>query len=180
MNLGSLLRRHRKERGLTLKTISAKIGLSEGFLSQVENNVKSPSVDTLIAICQALDVDVGQVMKQAAEHQRVYPFRKADWPEVDLPHTGFATRRFCPPLERSVVDSAMLFIEPGRSIPVRKDVKNGQEVLVVLEGSVELIHPEQSLTLTAGDAVHFWSEPKGQSITNRGADLAVVLWVGTL
>lgn len=180
MNLGSLLRRHRKDKGLTLKAVSLKTGLSEGFLSQVENNVKSPSVDSLISVCQALDVDIGQVMKKASQHKKLYSVGRQEWSEVDLPHTGFATRRFCPPVERSVMDSALLFLEPGKSIPVRKNIKNGQEILCILEGSVELVHPEQNLTLTAGDAVHFWSEPKGQAITNRGETLAVALWVGTL
>ncbi len=180
MNLGTLIRRHRKDKGLTLRAVAEKTGVSEGFLSQVENNVKSPSVDTLINICQALEVNVGDVLNQASNHQRLFLVRRKEWDEVDLPHTGFATRRFCPPEERTVIDSAVLFIEPGRSIPVRKDVKNGQEIVCVLKGSLELVHPERTVTLTEGDTVHIWSEPEGQRITSQGDELAVVLWVGTL
>ena len=49
-----------------------------------------------------------------------------------MPHTGFVTRRMSPPENREVLDSAVLFIEPGKSLPVRKNIKNGQEVLCVL------------------------------------------------
>jgi uncharacterized cupin superfamily protein len=45
---------------------------------------------------------------------------------------------------------------------------------------VELIHGEQTLALAEGDAVHFYANPARQSITNKGKDIAVVLWVGTL
>ena len=60
MNMGSLIRRHRKERKLTLKSVAEKAGISEGFLSQVENNVNSPSVDTLVRICDSIEVNSGQ------------------------------------------------------------------------------------------------------------------------
>jgi uncharacterized cupin superfamily protein len=79
-----------------------------------------------------------------------------------------------------VIDSAMLFIEPGKSIPVRKDIKNGQEVLCVLKGALELVHGDQAITLEENDAVHIWTDPQSQSITNTGDRPAVVLWVGVL
>jgi transcriptional regulator with XRE-family HTH domain len=180
MNLGALLRRRRKEKGITLKTISEKAGISEGFLSQVENNVKSPSVDTLMNICQALNVKVGDVMNEASARQKLHQIIKKEWSDVDIPSAGFATRRFCSPGDREVIDSAVLFIDPGKSIPVRKDIKNSQEVICVLKGSLDLVHSEKSVILEEGDAIHVWTDPKNQEITNRGKNQAVVLWVGTL
>ena len=81
---------------------------------------------------------------------------------------------------RLVIDSAVLVIEPWKSIPVRKNIKNSQEVLCILKGSVELTHGEQSLQLVEGDSVHYWSNPEKQMITNNSKRQAVVLWVGTL
>jgi len=103
-----------------------------------------------------------------------------EWEDVDLPHTGFATRRFWPPEYRTVIDSAILFLEPKRSSPVRKDIKNSQEVLCILKGAVELIHGDRTVYLEEGDTVHLWSDPLRQSITNTSHELAVVLWVATL
>ena len=42
MNIGTLLRKYRKEQKLTLKVVAEKASISEGFLSQVENDVNSP------------------------------------------------------------------------------------------------------------------------------------------
>ena len=78
------------------------------------------------------------------------------------------------------MDSAVLVMEPGKSIPVRKNIKNGQEVLCVLKGSLELIHGDQDISMEEGDSVHFFAEPKRQIITNRGNDMTIVLWIGTL
>ncbi len=180
MNLGSLLRRRRKEQGLTLKAVAERAGVSEGFMSQVENNVKTPSLDTLLNISAAVGANPGDLLNQLHNQERLFTIHRQDWPDVEIPHTGFATRRFCGPEERAVLDSAVLFLEPAKSIPVRKDVKNGQEILCVLKGRVELIHGEQRVPLKDGDAVHVWSDPEHQSITNTGRRTAVILWVGTI
>jgi transcriptional regulator with XRE-family HTH domain len=180
MNLGSFIRKYRKERKLTLKAVAEKAGISEGFLSQVENNVSSPSVDTLMNICNAVGVNAGDLLNQIKDQEKLVVIRKVDWEDVDLPHTGFVTRRFFPPENRIVLDSAVLVIKPDGSIPVRRNIKNGQELLCVLKGSLELVQGEVAVQLSEGDSVHFWANPDKQKIVNRSKELVVALWVGTL
>jgi transcriptional regulator with XRE-family HTH domain len=180
MNLGAVIRKERKKRELTLKVVAERAGISQGFLSQVENDVNSPSVDTLVKICGALGVDAGQVIQQAGKQERLFVIRKADWQDVDFPPSGFVTTRLSPPENRRVIDSAVLVIQPGGKIPVRKNIKNGQEILCVLKGTVRLVHGEDTWILQAGDAVHFFSFPENQEITNESKAVAVVFWVGTL
>lgn len=180
MNIGTLIRKCRKERKLTLKAVAEKASISEGFLSQVENAVNSPSVDTLIRICNAIGVNAGDLISQVSKQEKFILIRKAEWDDIDLSHTGFVTRRFFPPETRSVIDSAVLVIEPGKSIPVRRNIKNGQEVLCMLKGTVELMLSEETHILVEGDSVHYWSNPDCQKITNTSSCTSFVLWVGTI
>lgn len=180
MNLGSLIRKKRKEMKFTLKTVAERAGVSEGFLSQVENSVSSPSVDTLMNICSAIGVNTGDLLNQFQKQEKLAVIRKTDWEDVEVPHSGFVTKRFFSPGNRTVIDSAVLVVEPGKSIPVRKNIKNGQEVLCLLKGCLELVSGDQTIRMTEGDSVHFLSNPEKQRITNHGKKLAVALWVGTL
>lgn len=180
MNIGTLIRRARKEQKLTLKIVSEKAAISEGFLSQVENDVNSPSVDTLVRICNAIGIDAGDIITQANKQEKIIIIKKTKWDDIDLSHTGFVTRRFFPPENRTHIDSAILVIEPGKSISVRKNIKNGQEILCVLKGSVELMHGNKKHDLVEGDSVHFLSNPINQKITNNSGNISFVLWVGTL
>ena len=180
MNLGPIIRKERKKRKLTLKVVAEKAGISQGFLSQIENDVNSPSVDTLVNICSAIGLEVSNVLKQAEKQERLIVIRKSEWKDVEFPPSGFVTRRFFSPQNRSVIDSSVLVIEPGGTIPVRKKVKNSQEALAILKGSVELSHGEDKMELSLGDTVHFWSVPASQKITNKTKTPAVVFWVGTL
>ncbi|MCT9930754.1 XRE family transcriptional regulator [Planotetraspora sp. A-T 1434] len=53
--VGAHIRRFRNERGLTLRGLSAKSGLSIGFLSQVERGVSSIGLTALNSVANALD-----------------------------------------------------------------------------------------------------------------------------
>ena len=163
-----------------MKAIAEKAGISEGFMSQVENNVKSPSVDTLVKVCSAIGVNAGDLLNQMHEQERAVLIRKQEWDDVDLPHTGFITRRFFPPENRIVIDSAILVLLPNKSIPVRKDINNGQELLCILKGSLELVRSDETITLFEGDIIHYWSDKDKQKIINRNEREAVALWIGTL
>lgn len=97
MNLGTLIRKCRRERKLTLKVVAERASVSEGFLSQVENDVNSPSVDTLMRICNAIGVNAGDLISQVSKQEKIVLIRKSEWDEMDLSHTGFVTRRFYSP-----------------------------------------------------------------------------------
>lgn len=180
MNIGTLIRRYRKNQKMTLKAVAEKASISEGFLSQVENDVNSPSVNTLIRICNALGVEAGDLITQISKKKKLIIIKKTDWDEVDLSHTGFATQRFFAPEDRTIIDSSVLVLEPGKSIPVRKNIKNGQEILCVLKGEVELTLGDETHSLGKGDAVHFWTDLDRQKITNANSTVSFILWVGTL
>ncbi len=165
---------------MTLKTVAEKASISEGFLSQVENDVNSPSVDTLVRICTAIGVSAGDLISQASKQEKLVLIRKSEWDDIDLSHSGFVTRRFFPPEYRNVIDSAVLVLKPGKSIPARKNLKNGQEVLCVLKGSIELAHNDETFVLNEGDTVHYLSNPENQRITNTSTTTGYILWVGTL
>ena len=51
---------------MTLKNVAEKASISEGFLSQVENDVNSPSVETLIRICNAIGINAGDLISQVS------------------------------------------------------------------------------------------------------------------
>ena len=180
MNLGSILKKARKQQKLTLKTVAQKAHISEGFLSQVENNVNSPSVGTLINICNAIGVQAGEIINQAQEEERCFVIRRGDWEEAEIPSSGFATQRFFGSENRRVIDSAVMVMEKGAAIPALKNIKNAQEVVCVLRGKVELAIGLDVVSLSEGDVIYYWSDQGKEVLSNPDSVQAVVLWVGTL
>ncbi len=78
LNFGGLLRERRRSLNLTLHDVSEKTGLTKGFLSDIERDKTSPSVASLVSLCDALNLPVGDlfattrnVLVRAAERQPI-------------------------------------------------------------------------------------------------------------
>ena len=64
LQIGTKLKHYRtKVRHWTLDELSKKTGLSKPLLSQVENNLVTPPLQTLYGLCKALDVSVIETLK---------------------------------------------------------------------------------------------------------------------
>ena len=62
--MGDELRKARERAGLTQEKLSFRAGLSRPYISQLERNMKSPTVATLFLICDALDVRAADVVRR--------------------------------------------------------------------------------------------------------------------
>ena len=62
--IGAKLRSTRMAQGLTLAQVAESSGLSKGFLSRLERDETSPSVATLVQLCQVLSLPVGALFEE--------------------------------------------------------------------------------------------------------------------
>jgi transcriptional regulator with XRE-family HTH domain len=62
--MGEELRKARERAALTQEQLSFRAGLSRPYISQLERNLKSPTVDTLFRLCDALDVSAADVVRR--------------------------------------------------------------------------------------------------------------------
>ena len=73
--MGEELRQSREQAGLSQEELSFRAGLSRPYISQLERNLKSPTVDTLFLICEALGVSASEVIGrvEAARREKSRP-----------------------------------------------------------------------------------------------------------
>src|SRR5918995_5766390 len=69
--VGAQIRRLRTDRGLTLAQVGEFADLNVGYLSQVENDKASPSLETLAAIAAVFAVPITWLLADAAPAPRV-------------------------------------------------------------------------------------------------------------
>ena len=73
--MGEELRKARVRAGLTQEQLSFRAGLSRPYVSQLERNLKSPTVATLFLICDALDVSAADVVRRVDAARKRKPGR---------------------------------------------------------------------------------------------------------
>ena len=82
LNIGVRLREVRRLRGISLRNLAKKVGVSASFISQVEQNKCRPSLDTLRKISEALDVPTSYLLE--AEQDEFSPSKEVV--EIRLPN----------------------------------------------------------------------------------------------
>ncbi len=55
LNIGQKIQRYRNQRGLSLRGLAEKTGITASMISQIENNSVNPSINTLKTLAETLD-----------------------------------------------------------------------------------------------------------------------------
>ena len=72
MDIGEKVRRLRLRLGLTQEELAARTELSKGFISQLENNITSPSIATLMDILETRGTSAAEFFRDQQEGKVVY------------------------------------------------------------------------------------------------------------
>ena len=95
MSIGGKLKELRILKGLTQEELADRAELSKGFISQVERDLTSPSIATLMDILQSLGTTIGEFFNEAPEEQIV--FEKNDYfIEKKLMNSLSVSKKFLP------------------------------------------------------------------------------------
>ena len=65
--LGEVLREARMQRGMTLRDLSAEARVSLGYISEIERGQKEASSELLSSLCQAMDLPLSDVLRDASD-----------------------------------------------------------------------------------------------------------------
>jgi PAS domain S-box-containing protein len=76
--LGACLRRRRRNRGMTLDQLATASGVDRGSISRIEMGHVSPRLETLEALCQALEIRLGELLA-STEEGAGQPAEAANW-----------------------------------------------------------------------------------------------------
>lgn len=182
LHIGPLLREARQRQSLTISQVAEATGLTTGFLSRIERDITSPSVATLVAICEALALPVGQLF--AAPETAVV--RAADAPSLMLNRPGIQelllTPRNQPRLQmiRSTIDPL------GSGGDDLYTINAELEIAHVLSGSLEIEFASRTETLEAGDTMtfpardpHTWRNPSSKRSTEMIWLMTPATWAST-
>ena len=68
--VASSLRRERERQKLSMNAVAAKAGLSQQMVSYVERGMRNPTLETLLRLAAALEVDLAAVIAEALRKPR--------------------------------------------------------------------------------------------------------------
>ncbi|HKI54354.1 MAG TPA: helix-turn-helix domain-containing protein [Anaerolineales bacterium] len=170
VDVGSRLRELRELRGISMRSLAEKSGLSANALSMIERGKTSPSVSTLYKLADGLGVSITAFFGTQIEKQRII-FLKADErsriPFARGVFEGLGGEQFI-----GRVEPFVLTLEPGANSGSHSMNHTGHEFVFCLRGELEYVVEKSIYKLSPGDSLlfaaqlqHRWKNP-GRTVTN--------------
>ena len=171
--IGRKIRERRLRLGLTQEELAARTELTKGFISQLENDVTSPSIATLMDILEALGTDISSFFTEQKEDRVVYAAEDMFEKEDD----GVKVLWLVTNAQKNALEPILVTLEGG-AMSEQFDPHEGEEFGYVLSGTVTLVDGESKYRVPRGGS--FYLKPKGvHYLWNHTKQPAKVLWVST-
>ena len=174
MKIGERIRNLRQLSNLTQEELAERANLTKGFISQIERDLTSISLDSLIQILDALDENISDFFQDASEEKIVYrqkdrvAIEKERIEKLELLIPGSTNRRLEP---------ILLTLRRGQITP-REKPHEGEEFGLILRGRINLRFGKEVQKLKRGECFYFSAE-KEHWLQNPASREAVVLWIAS-
>ena len=173
MDIGTKIKALRLKNNLTLRELASRCELTTGFLSQLEHNVSSPSIQTLENIIEALGSSLKDFFNDTEENKMV--FNKDDFYIHET--QDYTIKWIIPDAQKRQMEPIIININPhSKSLVLRPH--NGEEFGFVLKGKAKLIYGKKELNLSSGQTFYLEGN-RTHYIENRSDELVSILWVST-
>ena len=167
---GSRIREMRKRRGLTLKEVAEATGYTIGHISQIERDLKSPSLVALRKIAACLNcsevwliMDDSELSAKSSEEgkksKESYLVRKENRipmkiPEIDVSYSIFTPSKL-PNAQEAQMTGLIVRLKPNTWV-TEKMISHGNydESLLLLKGELELRIDNSTYIIYEGDSFY--------------------------
>ena len=173
MEIGSKIRTLRLTHGMTLEDLANRTELTKGFLSQLERDLTSPSITTLVDILEALGTNLTEFFTEAPQEKVV--FTASDVFEKIDEEAGSKVEWLIPNAQKNLMEPILMTLNPGASTS-GDSPHVGEEFGYCLSGSLVVIHGGKRYRLKKGESFYFRSNMPHQ-IMNTGKTPATFIWV---
>jgi len=175
MDIGYSLKTLRVAKGLTQEELADRAELSKGFISQVERNLTSPSISTLVDILQCLGSNLKDFFSSDDDEEQIV-FSYSDYFEKKDEELHNKIEWVIPNAQKNIMEPIRLTLEPyGSTYP---DLPHeGEEFGYVLTGAVKIHIGNKVHKAKKGDSFYF--TPTGKHYIEAGKQGACIIWVSS-
>lgn len=176
MEIGNKIRRLRLQRGLTQEELADRCELSKSFISLLERDLTSPSLDTLSDILESLGSDLPSFFRESGGEKVVFTgediFVKEDPEQI-----RGQIKWLIPSAQKNRMEPILLEMGPGGETP-EEDPHEGEEFGYVLAGSIRIVLGDRTEKVRRDESFYFHPNAP-HKLVNAGKSPCKVIWVSS-
>lgn len=173
--IGPKLRQLRRQKNLSLQQLSERSGVSAAAIHKIERNGMVPTIATLMKLAQAVNRPVAFFVDEEQVEPAVL-IRSRERKGVFTSKKGLTLDSVSGPYGRFLLAGAMATVRPGADSGPRAMEHPGEELVVVLDGSLHFEVEDETYELRRGDSLHFRTD-RPHRWRNPGSRPCRALWM---
>ncbi len=175
MNIGEKIKSLRVKKNLTQEELADRCELTKGFISQVERDLTSPSIATLMDIMEGLGTNLKDFFNETIDEKIV--FHKDDAFETENIEMGYVLKWIIPNAQKNLMEPIYLTLLPGGR--TKDDTPHeGEEFGYVLQGTIIVNIGSDRHKVRKGESFYYKTNSQ-HFIENGGKGEASFIWVST-
>lgn len=176
MEIGNKIRRLRLQRGLTQEELADRCELSKSFISLLERDLTSPSLDTLSDILESLGCDLPTFFRETGSEKVVFT-NEDIFVKEDPEGIKGMIRWLVPSAQKNQMEPILVEMAPGGETD-EQDPHEGEEFGYVLAGSVRIVLGDRTEKVRKDESFYFRPSAP-HKLVNAGKTPCRLIWVST-
>ena len=159
---------------LTQEELASRCDLTKGYISQLENDLTSPSIATLVDILEVLGTNLNEFFSSDTVSEKII-FTKEDYFSKDYDYgsiTWLVTNA-----QKNEIEPILLTLYPNQSTPVDYP-HEGEEFGYVIEGTILVCLENNKFKCKKGETFYYESS-KMHYLKNISKSNAKVIWISS-
>jgi len=176
MKIGPRIKNLRLKKGLTQEELGERTDLTKGYISQIERDLSSPSLETFFDILEVLGCTPKEFFSDEEREQKVV-YTDEDLTEFVDDERGYRIQWLVPESNENEMEPIMLTLEKGRSFK-QFEPSLADTFAYVLSGRIKVSLGKRTYYAKAGQTVYYQASEEHQ-ISNDNDGPSELLLVAT-
>lgn len=173
VEIGKKIKQYRLQLDLTQSELAERTELTKGYISQLENDLCSPSIATLEDILNVLGISLEEFFAEDKNEKIVYTVS-----DYFTSQNGDGTNTWLVPDSQIKTLEPIILTLPQDGSSQERLPFNGEEFGYVLEGKIEIVTPKEHFKVKKGESFSINGQ-KQHLIKNISKGKSKILWVTT-
>jgi transcriptional regulator with XRE-family HTH domain len=173
MNIGNKIKQLRIKNALTQEELANRSELSKGFISQLERDLTSPSIATLVDILECLGTNLKDFFSDTEQEKIV--FHKDDVFIKEDKDNNTTIKWIVPNSQKNSMEPILITVDKHSQTQI-DDPHDGEEFGYILSGNVYIHLGTKKFKAKKGESFYYKANAQ-HYIENTGTTTAEILWV---
>ena len=171
-DIGTKIKELRAKIGMSQKELADRVDLTPSFISQMERNQISPSLNSFMQICNALGVSLSEILERKKPEDVQWLVKKEKI--LSNPLLNENGLRSFSIVKNGNISGTLVVLEPHTRTEKQFIPVEGKKLIYVLKGDISVVINNRGETLTSGDSIYL-KEGVPSLWENEGGDKAELL-----